>query len=349
MDADKKPEEEPVWTYRGYQLGHGDFNTAMVHLFRAEVTRANVWRQRLDSTTNWAVITTGAAISIAFSDTFMSHLVIVLNTLMITLFLAIEARRYRYYELWSYRVRLMETDFFASMLVPPFKPSGDWAESLAENLLHPHFPVSFWEAFGRRYRFNYVYMYAIMALAWGLKVWIHPHPSLDWHELMRRAAVGEVSGPVIAGCGLIFNGVLLLIGLATRGLHAAAGEVLPRYAAPAHTEPHKGVMRAWFRPSRPRKQWLALIISSRGKEVGTALLSEMRRGVTEIPATGMYTGQAKSMLLVALSVTEVPHLKAVIKDQDPRALMVIAPVAEVLGTGFLPLEEDDGREPDLPS
>ncbi|MFN2243001.1 MAG: DUF2270 domain-containing protein, partial [Anaerolineae bacterium] len=153
---------EPVWSYRGYQLRPSDFTTAMVHLFRAEVTRANVWRQRLDTTTNWAVITTGAAISFAFSRTLAEdHRVIILNVLLVTLFLYIEARRDRYYELWSYRVRLMETDFFAKMLVPPFHPASDWAESLAENLLHPQFSISFAEALGRRFRRNYLWIYVI--------------------------------------------------------------------------------------------------------------------------------------------------------------------------------------------
>ena len=32
------PEPEPVWTYRGYQLRPGDFTTAMVHFFRAEIS-----------------------------------------------------------------------------------------------------------------------------------------------------------------------------------------------------------------------------------------------------------------------------------------------------------------------
>ncbi|MCB0168126.1 MAG: DUF2270 domain-containing protein, partial [Anaerolineae bacterium] len=109
----------------------------MVHFFRAEVYRADVWRRRLDTTTNWAVITTGATLSIAWDPQ-----IIILSTLLVTLFLYIEARRYRHYELWSYRVRLMETDFFAAMLVPPFRPAADWAESLAENLLRPKFPIS---------------------------------------------------------------------------------------------------------------------------------------------------------------------------------------------------------------
>ena len=133
---------EPVWTYRGYQLRSSDFTTAMVHLYRGEVTRANVWRQRLDNTTNWAVITAGAAITFALGNPNNHHGVIILNTLLITLFLYVEARRYRYYELFASRIRLMETDFFAAMLVPPFGPAADWAESLAENLLHPHFSIS---------------------------------------------------------------------------------------------------------------------------------------------------------------------------------------------------------------
>jgi hypothetical protein len=46
----KPPIGEPVWSYRGYHLGPGEFTTAMVHFFRAEVNRANVWRQpRLDN------------------------------------------------------------------------------------------------------------------------------------------------------------------------------------------------------------------------------------------------------------------------------------------------------------
>jgi uncharacterized membrane protein len=142
--------EEPVWTYRGYKIKSGEFVTAMVHFFRAEIQRANVWRTRLDTTTNWAVVVTGATLSIAFGQSTVHHSVVLLNTLLVLWFLFIEARRYRYYELWSYRVRLMETDFYAAMLVPPFHPSPEWAENLAENLLTPSFPISMREAFGRR-------------------------------------------------------------------------------------------------------------------------------------------------------------------------------------------------------
>jgi uncharacterized membrane protein len=95
--------------------------------------------------------------------------------LLTTVFLVMETRRYRYYELWSARVRLIETDFFAAMLVPPFHPSPDWAESLAESLLQPHFPISNWEAFGRRLRRNYLWIYIFLGLAWFMKLNLHPY------------------------------------------------------------------------------------------------------------------------------------------------------------------------------
>src|SRR5512138_3583275 len=183
-------EEEAVWTYRGYKLKTSEFVTAMVHLFRAEIQRANVWRQRLDTTTNWAVVATGETLSISFSQPNVHHGVIILNTLLVTWFLFIEARRYRYYELWSYRVRLMETDFYAAMLVPPFHPSPEWAESLAENLLSPSFPISMWEALGRRLRRNYFWIYMILGLSWLAKIWLFPEPAVTMLDFIQRPSIG---------------------------------------------------------------------------------------------------------------------------------------------------------------
>jgi uncharacterized membrane protein len=182
------PLKDSVWTFRGYEMRPAEFNTAMVHFYRGEIQRSNMWRQRLDNTTNWAVITTGAALSFALSDPLHHYGVIILNTLLVTLFLWIEARRYRYYELWSSRVRLMETDFFAAMLVPPFGPHPDWAESLADSLLHPEFPISMWEAFGRRFRRNYMWLFMVLGVAWALKIYIHPDISLSWEQFLKNAS-----------------------------------------------------------------------------------------------------------------------------------------------------------------
>ena len=62
------PIDQPAWMFRGLAMRPAEFNAAMVHFYRGEVQRSNTWRNRLDNTTNWAVIAAGAAISFALSD-----------------------------------------------------------------------------------------------------------------------------------------------------------------------------------------------------------------------------------------------------------------------------------------
>ncbi len=338
-------ESDAVWTFRGYRLKSSEFTTAMVHFFRAEISRANVWRTRLDATTNWAVVTTGATITIAFNPSGY-HGVIILNTLLITLFLFIEARRYRYYELWSYRVRLMETDFFASMLVPPFHPAPDWAEALAENLLHPDYPISMWEAFGRRFRRNYMWIYIILAVAWVAKLWLlTPGPMTSWADFLAAASIGSLSGLIVLLIGVVFNAALFLIGVLTTTLHKATGEVLPRYIqdikilGPATaTGQDTESRRAWFRQSRRRQQLLAFVVTDQAQIVSQEILKEMARGVTSLEGVGMYTGKRHSVLMVALTTTEVAQLKALVSKTDANAFVIVSPAQEVLGRGFIPLK-----------
>src|ERR1700730_13192673 len=89
---------------------------ALAHLYRGEVYGSTVWRTRLDSTTNWAVVTTGIALSATFSSAEASPLPMVLVGLIVTVFLLFEARRYRYFNVWRARARLLETDFYAPMI-----------------------------------------------------------------------------------------------------------------------------------------------------------------------------------------------------------------------------------------
>ncbi len=351
--TDTEPQtDDAVWTYRGYELRAGEFNTAMVHLFRGEITRSNMWRQRLDATTNWAVLTTGAAISFAFSaggtavaGEGSEHGVIILSTLLVTIFLMAEARRYRYYELWSSRVRLMETDFFAAMLVPPFHPSPDWAESLAENLLHPEFPISRWEALGRRFRRNYMWIYVLLGVAWLLKVWLHPVQAYSESQLLvpeiffANAAIGPIPGQLIVAVGLAFNVFVMAAGMLTIGLQQSAGEVLPRYGPAVRGVKRRGE-RAWFRPSRKRSQLVTFIVTGKPDAVAAGILSDLHRGVTSMPARGMYSGDDRAVLLCALTVTEVAQLRSVVESVDRKAFVIVSPVEQVLGEGFRPLEEE---------
>ena len=317
----------------------------MVHLFRAEISRANVWRQRLDSTTNWAVLTTGASISLVFTEALADHSILFINALLVTLFLLIEARRYRYYELWSSRVRLMETDFFAAMLVPPFRPASDWAESLADNLLHPRFTISVGEAVGRRLRRNYVWIYLVLAAAWLLKLWLHPEPSTGLGELVGRAAVASVPGAVVMVAAALAMAAIVSFAVLTIGLRQASGEVVPRFSGspPAAIQASDGLgAGAWFRPRRRRQQFLALIVTDRGRAVADVILEQMQRGVTALDGRGMYADVARSVLMCALTVTEIPAIRALVKETDPGAFLIVTAARAVYGMGFEPLSAEEG-------
>ena len=102
-----------------------EFTTAIAAFYRAQIERVGAARDRMDITTNWAVATTAGAISITFGSPDISHGLILLDGLLVAAFLLIETHRYRYYRLWKYRTRLMEAEYFAPMLVPPYQiPAG---------------------------------------------------------------------------------------------------------------------------------------------------------------------------------------------------------------------------------
>jgi len=263
----------------------------------------------------------------------------------VILFLYIEARRYRYYELWAYRVRLMETDFYAAMLVPPFAPGTEWAGRLADSLLHPEFPISTWEALGRRLRRNYLWLLGLLSTSWVTKLAVHPDPATHAAELLARAGLGNVDGRWIVGGVLLVNLAALALGLATLPLQKSAGEVLPDHApsllrrrwfrgakeVPTELYPAARIRAAW---PRLRRETLSIIVTSRGEEIAHRIMQELKRGVTSLAATGMYTGEATSVLLCTTHPAQVPQLKAVVHAIDPDAFVVVNPAQEVVGKGL---------------
>lgn len=212
------------------RMAPSEFNAAMIHFYRGEVQRSNTWRNRLDTTTNWAVLTAGATLSFVFGSQSNPHFVIPINSILVAIFLLMEARRYRYYEIWSSRVRVIETGYFAQILAPDsVQPDEGWAEHLAADLITPHFTITEWEAVGRRLRRNYLWIFALLALSWNLKVYLHPLPARDFSAFIDRATVGLVPGWMVFTVGVIFNAAIAIFAIGTVRLREATGEVLPQH------------------------------------------------------------------------------------------------------------------------
>lgn len=337
---------EHTWTYRGYKMSPGEFNTAMVHFYRGEITRSNVWRTRLDSTTNWAVVTAGAVLTFAFgSIRGDTHVVILLSLLFVWLFLFIEARRYRYYELWALRVRLMETDFFAAMLNPPSGPHREWAVRLIDSLLTPEFPISFLEALGRRLRRNYIWLFVILGIAWVTKLMLQINPPYSFGAFLNQATIGLIPGNIVVFVVIFFFIIIISMALLTVGLQESPGEVLP------HTEVFElsgallhdlaGAASQVLPEEIPflhRHEHLVIIITDMPEEVSERLLTLFRRGVTSLPGKGMYSGEPRGVLLCVVTSAEVNNLKTAVYDIDENAFVVVNTTEEALGAGFRDLE-----------
>ncbi len=79
----------------------------------------------------------------------------------------------------------------------------------------------------------------------------------------------------------------------------------------------------------------ALIISDKSDEIAQAILYGLDRGVTAIPAVGMYSGNPKKMLFCVVSRKEIVRIRELVWEHDPKAFVIMSDVREVLGEGFI--------------
>ncbi|MGY3031557.1 putative membrane protein [Bradyrhizobium sp. USDA 4354] len=187
---------------------------AIAHLYRGEVYRSTIWRTRLDNTTNWAIVTMGIALSTTFSSPGASPLPLVLVGLLIAVFLAMEARRYRYFNVWRARARWLEKNFYAPMFTGEAHDNS-WQAILARDYTAPRHHISFVRAAGRRLRRNYVWILVIQAVAYYGKIAIHPTPAANLAEFVDRAAVGPVPGGIVLIMGFAYDFGWLAFALGT--------------------------------------------------------------------------------------------------------------------------------------
>lgn len=147
--------------------------TAMSHFYRGELGRIMIWRQRLDVTTTWAITSTTTIIGAAFSFRDLPHVIFFFNLALVWIMLWIEARRYRFYDAFRGRVRMLESHFLVPIISQnPRILDGEWRRLVCEDLILPSFKISKLEAIGRRLKRNYVFIFAIILVAWTMKIFI---------------------------------------------------------------------------------------------------------------------------------------------------------------------------------
>ena len=79
----------------------------------------------------------------------------------------------------------------------------------------------------------------------------------------------------------------------------------------------------------------AFIITDYYKEIADAIMTQLDRGLTGLDATGMYSGDKKTVLYCVVSKKEIVELKDIVAKIDPKAFVIVTDAREVFGEGFL--------------
>jgi uncharacterized membrane protein len=191
-------------------------SSAMAHLYRGEVHRMKLWRERLDRTTNWAVIVMAAIVTWAFSSPENPHYILLIGVATLSVFLVIEARRYRGYESWRTRVRVLQENVWA----PGLDPAGGvedpaWRERLSRDYRAPTLKISAEEAIAHRLRRVYLPLFAVLLTAWVVRVTaFSPDPPVT------SAAIGMIPGAAVAAAVALFYAAALVVACRPRTWHA---------------------------------------------------------------------------------------------------------------------------------
>jgi len=200
--------------------------TAMSHFYRGELGRIMSWRQRLDVTTSWAITVTSSIFTIAFSFRDVPHLIFFFNVAVVWMLLWIEARRYRFYDAFRARVRMIEAHFLVPIVSQNTEMlQGEWQKLVCEDLLLPSFKISRFEALGRRLKRNYVFIFVIILVAWVTKIFLHAEPKITSLSSFYGALHVGTSIPSWLVAALLVLTVATVIGIAIYIGRKSSGEI----------------------------------------------------------------------------------------------------------------------------
>lgn len=201
-------------------------DASMAQLFRGELGRSDTWRSRLDNTTNWSMTTTAAVISFGFAAN-AAPVVFLVGIGMVLSFLFIEARRYRYYDLWIRRVRLLEDGYWVPMLRrEPVDP--DALRELAGIMERPQIQLSLFSALSTRLNRAYGPILLVLTLSWFVKVYSQPRAARNFAEFVERAHIGPIHGGFVVAFFFLLVLIFAYLFVASFFTKAPLGELRTR-------------------------------------------------------------------------------------------------------------------------
>lgn len=177
-------------------------------MYRGELDRETTWRSRLDQTTTWSVTLMAAILTWAFSSADNPHYIILIGVLAVTMFLSIEVRRYRHYDVYRSRVRLIQENLLTSVLDPNTEIEHEnWRTNLSEDYRTPRLKITVFEALSNRLRRVYLSLLTLLVFAWMFRITAFASTE-QWLE---TASIAAVPGIVTVASVALFYGAMATI------------------------------------------------------------------------------------------------------------------------------------------
>lgn len=168
--------------------------SVIAHTYRGEMDRVTTWRQRMDQATTWAVTVLAAILTWAFSSPDNPHYILLGGVVIVTIFLFIEARRYRDYDVFRSRIRTIQKNLFSDALDPTQGVEDrDWRVHLSEAFRHPTVTVPLTEALANRLRRVYLWLLGVLLVAWIFRITAFEGEG----NLLSTAAIGQIPGTAV--------------------------------------------------------------------------------------------------------------------------------------------------------
>ncbi len=79
---------------------------------------------------------------------------------------------------------------------------------------------------------------------------------------------------------------------------------------------------------------LFFIISDKSEQITRRLLEELDIGVTHMQGAGAFSGKEKQVILCAAKKVTAPKAEQIVREEDPRAFMIITSATEIYGEGY---------------
>ena len=161
-------------------------------------------------------IVLAAIITWVFSSPDNPHYILLVGVAALTVFLTIEARRYRGYDVWRTRVRILQENVWAYGL----DPDGDltdenWRKRLGDDYRTPTLKITAEEAIAHRLRRVYLPLLSVLLAAWVIRITaFDPEP---WTE---AAAIGTIPGLIVVGIVAVFYAGAIVVAARPRTWHA---------------------------------------------------------------------------------------------------------------------------------